>query len=111
MKATFALVIPLLLGLTGCDLLSTGPDRTALNPCKNCHDITPAMSLIVGPPLWEVYERMPTIEGLPFDSWTDEALDRWLAHPQSVKPKARMQYKVPDSANRRAVIEALKTLK
>jgi len=86
-------------------------DEAALKPCKNCHDITPAKKTIVGPPLFGVFGGKPTIDGVPFEVWDEKSLDAWEKNPQAVKKKAKMLFRTPNEAKRKAIIEALKELK
>jgi len=86
-------------------------DASALKPCKNCHDISPGMKKVVGPPLFGVFGRAPTIEGVPFKAWDEKSLDEWEANPQKVKKGAKMLYKTSSAEKRAAIIAALKELK
>jgi len=42
--------------------------------------------------------------------WSEETLDKWLTDPQAFIPGQRMNFKVPDTADRADLIAYLKTL-
>ncbi|HWP34113.1 MAG TPA: copper-containing nitrite reductase, partial [Thermodesulfobacteriota bacterium] len=102
--------------LPGATVAAAPPTRHAaaeqtLRACSSCHDLSPARRRLVGPPLFGVYRARPTIEGVPYATWDDRALDEWLSDPFRVKPRTAMAYKVGDPEARRAIIEALKALR
>ncbi|MDQ6950346.1 MAG: hypothetical protein Q9M26_01620 [Mariprofundales bacterium] len=58
--------------------------------CKHCHFLIRSNRKI-GPGLLGVFDRAPTISGVPFARWDAEALDRWLTNPRAVKPNTEMR--------------------
>lgn len=79
--------------------------------CHACHDLRPDGKAKVGPPLYGVFGRAPSITGVPFSVWDEDALDRWLTSPASVKPGTKMRFEgFKEAADRTAVIEYLKSL-
>ncbi|MDQ6994340.1 MAG: c-type cytochrome [Mariprofundaceae bacterium] len=46
----------------------------------------------VGPSLQGIYGRTPSIDGVPFSVWDDNALNQWLANPKAIKPTTRMGF-------------------
>jgi cytochrome c len=89
---------------------AAGPDK-ALVSCTICHDVTKAKTKKVGPGLFGVYGKKPSIAGVPFSKWDDASLDKWLTDAQKVKPSTAMTFKVGDAGTRKATIAALKALK
>jgi len=59
--------------------------------CSMCHYLDKAQRK-VGPSLQGVYGRAPSIDGIPFATWDDAALNQWLTNPKAVKPKTRMGF-------------------
>lgn len=45
---------------------------------------------MIGPGLFGVYGRQPTISGVPFEVWDRDALEAWLSNPRAIKPNTRM---------------------
>jgi cytochrome c2 len=83
----------------------------ALVSCTVCHDVSAAKKKMVGPPLAGVFNRKPSIAGVPFAKWDAASLDKWLTNPQAVKASSSMTFKVADPGARKAAIAALQTLK
>jgi cytochrome c len=83
----------------------------ALAACASCHDLTSAKKKIVGPPLFGVYNRKPSITGVPFKTWNKASLDKWLSGPSKIKPGTAMTFSVPDPKARAQAIQALQKLK
>jgi cytochrome c len=87
--------------------------------CVACHSVEPGVHGI-GPSLAGIYERRSgTVEGYRFSSalkrsglqWNETELDRYLKNPQDAIPGGRMPYSgMPDAADRKALIQFLKTL-
>ena len=84
--------------------------------CAACHSPD---SNRVGPAHRGVYGRKAgTASGYSYSSalansqltWTDATLERWLANPEALVPGQKMGVRVSDEADRRDVIEYLKTL-
>ncbi len=65
--------------------------------CLPCHHLD-RESRRIGPGLKGVFNRAPTIEGVPFARWDASALDAWLADPRAIKPNTEMQ--IPPIAER-----------
>jgi len=79
--------------------------------CHSCHDFRPNGKKKVGPPLFGVFGRKPSIEGVPFAVWNEDTLDRWLKNPRAVKAKTKMRFLgIKQAADRQAVIDYLKSL-
>lgn len=72
--------------------------------CAQCHHLH-ATTRSIGPGLLGVYDRAPSISGVPFKRWDAVALDAWLKAPRSIKPNTRMAIP-PISARDRADIIA-----
>ncbi|MDX8407085.1 MAG: c-type cytochrome, partial [Mariprofundaceae bacterium] len=65
--------------------------------CTPCHHLH-LTSKRIGPGLKGIFNRAPTITGVPFKRWDAEALDVWLAAPRAVKPNTGMT--IPPVARR-----------
>jgi len=72
--------------------------------CQPCHFLTRNQRRI-GPGLLGVYNRTPSISGVPFKVWDDAALERWLSNPRAVKINTPM-YLPPLSTRDRALVIA-----
>ena len=58
--------------------------------CLPCHHLhRPSRS--IGPSLYGVFGRTPTIKGVPFMTWNADALEAWLSGPRQIKPNTRMR--------------------
>ena len=58
--------------------------------CMPCHHLhRPSRS--IGPSLYGVFGRVPTIKAVPFDIWDADALEAWLSDPRLIKPNTRMR--------------------
>jgi len=78
--------------------------------CASCHSLDRNIRK-VGPSLKGIVGKKPTIGDVPFDAWTEEALDKWLENPRSVKKKTRMALPgISDAGERKAIIDYLKTI-
>ncbi|OSM00081.1 putative cytochrome c-like protein [Magnetofaba australis IT-1] len=66
----------------------------------------------LGPGLKGIFGRKMSIDGVRGlgDTWTEEALDKWLTNPKAVKPGTKMTFKQRKSKKRAAIIQALKGL-
>jgi len=89
----------------------TAAQQKTLSTCLACHDISPAKTTKVGPPLFGLVGAKPRTPGTPVKAWDRKALDAFLADPAKFKPGSKMPYKVPDAAERAAVVKALAELK
>lgn len=64
-----------------------------------------------GPSLKEIYNKKPTIKGVPFTKWDAESLDRWIVNPKKVKFNTTMVFPgLKKEQDRKDVITFLKTL-
>ncbi|MDX8414234.1 MAG: hypothetical protein R8J85_09130 [Mariprofundales bacterium] len=72
--------------------------------CQPCHFLTKSLHRI-GPGLLGIYNRAPSIVGVPFKVWDDAALEQWLTNPRAVKINTPM-YLPPLSARDRRLIIA-----
>lgn len=109
-KIALAIMALAFLGMAG-SAFAADPNKD-LAACKACHDITNAAKKKVGPALWGVYGRAPSITGVPFATWDDAALDKWLTKPSDVKKGTPMSFPgIKDDVKRKAAIEALKSMK
>lgn len=81
--------------------------------CGGCHSldqdrIGPRHRGLIG-------RRAGTVEGFEYSAalraarivWSAQTLDRWLANPERLIPGQRMNYSVPDAADRAAIIAYL----
>lgn len=95
--------------------------KVAYAACAACHRVTPG-GIALGPTMFGVAGRKiasvpgfaysPALKAKGAGSWTDAALDAYLAAPQKAVPGNRMPYPgQPDAAKRAALIAYLKTLK
>ena len=92
----------------------------AFNQCSACHS-TEAGKTIIGPSLAGVYGRKAgTLPGFQYSqamkdsglTWNAATLDRYLTDPKNVVPGTLMGFAgLKDTAQRKAVIDYLKTLK
>jgi len=57
--------------------------------CMPCHFLNRTEKKL-GPGLLGVYDRVPTITGVPFARWDAHALDMWLAGPSRIKINTTM---------------------
>ncbi|MFQ5354967.1 MAG: c-type cytochrome [Mariprofundaceae bacterium] len=82
----------------------------AKKKCKVCHYLDSARKKI-GPALQGIYNRAPSISGVPYATWDDKAMDEWLTKPKAVKPKTKMRFSgLKKKEDRQDIIAYLKTL-
>jgi len=82
----------------------------AKKKCKMCHYLDSARKKI-GPSLQGIYNREPSISGVPYATWDDKALNEWLTKPKAVKPKTKMRFSgLKKKDDRQDIIAYLKTL-
>jgi cytochrome c len=101
--------------------MATGPSDAARGAqlydsrCSSCHSLD---QNLVGPRHRGVYgRRAGSLDDFTYSpalkqaqiTWNDETLDRWLAAPRRLVPGVRMCFSVSNSADRRALIEYLKS--
>ena len=122
----FALPANLLGGLSALLLCACGPaaepagDSSVVERCVVCHSLEKGGPFRVAPNLWNIvgaekardrawYAYSPALirKG---GTWTPEELDRFLSNPDEYAPGTTMTLSVPDDAERKAIIEFLKTL-
>jgi len=72
--------------------------------CLACHSLH-STNRHIGPGLKGIYNRKPTISGVPFERWDAAALDAWLTNPRAIKPNTGMNIP-PVAARDRADIIA-----
>ena len=84
--------------------------------CGGCHSLDNEKE---GPRLRTVYGRKAgTVPGFLYSdglknaqfSWDEQSLNKWLTEPSNVIAGTDMDFRVPDPAERRAIIEYLKQL-
>ncbi|HXH65140.1 MAG TPA: hypothetical protein VNH42_06510 [Mariprofundaceae bacterium] len=57
--------------------------------CSACHFLNRPERKI-GPGLLGIFDRAPSISGVPFKHWDAQALDAWLSGPRSIKLNTTM---------------------
>ncbi len=111
-----ALILAVILGASSPAIAADGAKIFTLQ-CKTCHQ---AKSTLMGPSLVGVSGRkIGSLSDFSFSTglkaksqtWTDLALDQFLASPNKFAPGGRMPAALPSAADRAAVISYLKTLK
>lgn len=100
--------------------VAAGAKPAAFGQCAACHATEPGKHG-VGPSLAGVYgTKSGEIPGYAFSeamktanlTWDDKTLDEYLTNPMKMVPGTKMTFAgLPDPAQRKAVIEYLKTLK
>ncbi len=71
--------------------------------CGPCHYLSKDLKK-VGPGLRGIFNRSPSISGVPFARWDVDALNRWLEDPRRVKPNTRMFLPPLPERDRRDII-------
>ncbi len=89
--------------------------------CAVCHDARADVGHRIGPNLWEIYESPAARHGdFAYSKglreagiiWDDQSLDAYIENPLALVPRGRMAYAgEKDPANRRDLVEYLKSLK
>lgn len=78
--------------------------------CGSCHSLTRHIRKL-GPSLKGVFNRKPSISGVPFAAWDEAALNAWLENPRAIKKNTRMALPgIRDAEKRKQIIEYLKLL-
>lgn len=91
-------------------LSSSEGAKLAKRKCASCHSLDRNIRK-VGPTLKGIMGRAPSIEGMPFETWNEETMDKWLENPRAVKKKTRMALPgISDPAVRKAIITYLKLI-
>ena len=107
----------LFLGLFASALLAQPGKGLFERRCSGCHALDRDKE---GPRLSSVYGRKAGSVGLfPYSDalkhagfvWDVEALTKWLADPDKLVPDNNMPFRVPDPAERAAIVEYLKQLR
>jgi cytochrome c len=117
MRSIFALAFMLLLAATPA-LAETG-QALFNDKCADCHttgaastDSAPSLKGVVGRPVASLkdfaYSDALKAKG---GTWTEAALDAFLAAPQTYAPGTSMFGGAPDPGDRKAIIDYLKTVK
>lgn len=75
--------------------------------CMTCHFLDRNEHKL-GPGLLGVYDRAPTISGVPFARWDAAALEKWLSGPRKIKPNTTMLLPPLPPRDREDVIAYLK---
>jgi cytochrome c len=84
--------------------------------CSGCHALDKEKE---GPRLRGVYGRVSgSLQSFPYSDglkkaailWDDQSLERWLTNPEAVVPDTDMAFHVGDAAERKAIIEYLRSL-
>lgn len=75
--------------------------------CMTCHFLNRTEHKI-GPGLLGVYDRAPSISGVPFARWDAHALDLWLSGPRKIKPNTTMLLPPLPASDRDDVIAYLR---
>jgi cytochrome c2 len=57
--------------------------------CSACHFLNRSEKKL-GPGLLGIYDRAPSISGVPFKHWNAKALDAWLGGPRKIKINTTM---------------------
>jgi cytochrome c len=105
-------------------------ETLAHNICGECHDLSPARTIIYGPPMWGVVGRQAgTVKNFTYSSafqelmaqhpifWTTDNLTALIATPKDILPETLMDqmdharfFQGVQISNRRDLISFLKTL-
>jgi cytochrome c len=120
---SISIVLSLLAALGGCDAERAQPalsaGEQAYQVCLTCH-AADAQNRPSGPNLYDLFgRRAGTMDGYFFSEplkrsgilWDEATLDAFIANPQSRVPGTFMLVGVPDAAQRKAVIDYLRTLR
>ncbi|MDX8396409.1 MAG: hypothetical protein R8K22_08355 [Mariprofundaceae bacterium] len=84
--------------------------KLAKGKCGGCHYFDKARKK-VGPSLQGIYGKIPTIDGVPFQTWDAVALDLWLTNPKAVKKNTKMSFRgISDENKRQNIIAFLRGL-
>jgi cytochrome c len=87
--------------------------------CQTCHSLVADGVRRAGPNLHQVFGRKAgTLDDFPYSealrqagfAWTAEAMDAWLANPQSYLPGTYMMYRQADPEIRAAIIGYLQSV-
>jgi cytochrome c len=78
--------------------------------CASCHSLDRDVRRF-GPTLKGIMGKKPSISGLPYESWTEAAMDEWIKDPRAVKKTTRMSVPgIRDAEKRRQIISFLNRL-
>jgi len=76
--------------------------------CGSCHHLHTKF-IKVGPTLKGIYDRSPSIKGVPFKVWNEDSLTAWLINPRAVKANTRMVLPHLSERDRNDIIAWLKS--
>ncbi|MDT8376667.1 MAG: c-type cytochrome [Mariprofundaceae bacterium] len=95
---------------TAMDLKSIEGYALIRSKCASCHSLD-SNRRKPGPTLKGIMGKKPSISGLPYEIWTEAAIDEWIESPTSVKKHTRMAIPgIKDAEERRQIISFLKHL-
>jgi len=120
LRSKISLVLFLLLQISASGIAQEIDSKTSFNNhCRTCHSfrrgdnrLGPSLFGIYGAEAGQVKGYRGYSGGLRDFAWDDATLDRFIGNPTSVSPNTNMVYPpVTDGAERRRIIEFLKSLK
>jgi len=76
--------------------------------CSPCHYLNRTLRK-VGPGLLGIFNRAPTISGVPFVRWDAASLNLWLQGPRRIKPNTRMWMPPLPDRDRQDIVAWLST--
>ncbi len=92
------------------DLSSAEGSALTRKKCINCHSLDRNIRKF-GPSLKGIMGKKPSVSGLPYERWTEAAMDEWLKNPRAVKKNTRMSIPgISSPEERRQIISFLKHL-
>jgi len=96
--------------ISSMNLSSAAGAELTKRKCASCHSLDRNIKK-VGPSLKGIMGKVPRITGTPFETWTEENMDRWLESPRSIKKKTRMSIPgIKNAEERKAIISYLKLI-
>ena len=96
--------------MTAMDLSAAEGSTLTQRKCASCHSLDRNIRK-VGPSLKGIMGKKPSISGLPYESWTEAAMNEWIENPRSIKKKTGMAIPgIKDAEERRQIISYLKRL-
>ncbi|MCF7821220.1 MAG: c-type cytochrome [Mariprofundaceae bacterium] len=92
------------------NLSSLEGSALARRKCASCH-LLDRNNRRLGPSLKGIMGKKPSISGVPYEIWTEAAMDEWIRNPRAVKETTRMSLPgISDAEERRQIISFLKHL-
>ena len=114
----YALLISLSLVAVASPALAADGGKLFQSQCAMCHKpastpMAPALKDVVGRKIASLpdFTYSSALKAKQRDKWTVQNLDTFLAAPAKFAAGTRMPTRVPDAANRAALIAYLKTIK